>query len=32
VLKVGYVLEQMTRVREGLKPYLEPKIEIDAML
>jgi amidase len=28
VLKVGYVLEQMTRVREKLEPYMAPRTEI----
>jgi hypothetical protein len=28
VLKVGYVVEQGTRVREKLKVYMEPRVEI----
>lgn len=29
VLQVGYVLEELTKVRERLRPYLEPSIEIE---
>lgn len=28
VLRVGHAIEQRTKVREGLKPYLEPKTEL----
>ncbi|KAF2833434.1 amidase signature enzyme [Ophiobolus disseminans] len=28
VLKVGYLIERSTRVRKGLKPYLQPKTEL----
>jgi amidase len=31
-LKVGYVVEQMTRVRSGLKRYMEPKMEIEDVI
>jgi amidase len=32
VLRVAYVIEQMTRVREKLRPYLEPRTEIGDVL
>lgn len=32
VLKFGFVIEQMTRVRSGLKPYIEPKTEIEDVI
>jgi hypothetical protein len=32
VLKVGYVFEQLTRVGEGLVPYLEARTEIKVVV